>query len=149
MNNMFSPGLRHPATVEYQELQVPFSIPGDDFEADRLSQERGETLCEDKQERLLHQQSPPSLGKPIRKKKIHMEEVFIMLISLLCLVKFCAAGEDSSGAYTHQSLMNLWSVVLLDHPSPGDQSLQYIGLPPDPGIDYSVECSNFSDYAQL
>ena len=56
---------------------------------------------------------------------------------------------ESSGAYTHQSLMNSWSVVLLDHPSPGDQSLQYIGLPPDPGIDYTVSCSNFSDYAQL
>ena len=377
---MFSPGLRHPATAEYQELQVPFSMPGDDFEADSLSQERSETHCEDKQERLLHQQSPPSLGKPTRKKKIHMEEVLITLLSLLCLViaivtvanesiswrlgignrqlivlgfllsimnlclgslaptlfllleakfgpstiqnydgilrnrplssklslawrlalglmlalplglsaayksfsggestmmvdatsyignksyygmfvppglqslgertgislffnatlpfavasssingsdpplpthpqaygfnvlllnhestamldipqpsyisavqsllaggeswnitaqviatvathntsraenesayesyleSFCMAGEDSSGAYTHQSLMNLWSVVLLDHPSPGDQSLQYIGLPPDPGIDYSVECSNFSDYAQL
>ncbi len=64
------------------------------------------------------------------------------------LESFCQAGQESSGAYTHQSLMNDWSVVLLDHASPGDQSLQYIGLPPDPGIDYTVACSNFSDYAQ-
>ena len=61
---------------------------------------------------------------------------------------FCEDGEQSSGAYTHQSLMNDWSIVLLDHASPGDQSLQYVGLPPDPGIDHTVECSDFSDYAQ-
>ena len=380
MNNMFSPGPRHPATAEYQELQVPFSMTGDDWEADSRSQERGETPYEDKQERFLHQQSPPSLGKPTRKKQIHIEDVLITLLSLLCLViaivtvanesiswrlgvgnrqlivlglllsimnlclgslaptvfllleakfgpstiqnydgilrnrplssklslawrvalglmlalplglsaayknffggesimmvdamsyvgnesyygmfvppglqslgertgislffnatlpfavasssindsdpplptrsqaygfnvlllnsestamldipqpsyisavqsllaggeswnitaqviatvatfndsraeneteyesyfeSFCLAGQESSGAYTHQSLMNSWSVVLLDHASPGDQSLQYIGLPPDPGIDYTVQCSNFSDYAQL
>lgn len=377
---MFSPGLRHPATAEYHELHVPFSMTGDDFEADSHSQGRGETHYEDKQERLLHRQSPPSLGKPTRKKKIHVVEVLITLLSLLCLViaivtvanesiswrlgvgnrqlivlgfllsimnlclgslaptlfllfeakfgpstiqnydgilrnrplssklspawrltlglmlalplglsaayksflggestmmvdpmsyignksyygmfvppglqllgaktgislffnatlpfevasspingsdpplptgpqpygfnvlllnnettamldipqpsyisavqsllaggeswnitaqvlatvatfnnsraeneseyesyfeSFCLAGQDSSGAYSHQSLMNNYSVVLLDHASPGDQSLQYIGLPPDPGIDYEVACSNFSDYAQL
>ena len=37
------------------------------------------------------------------------------------LESFCEAGEESSGAYTHQSLMNDWSIVLLDHASPGDQ----------------------------
>ena len=380
MNNMFSSGPRNPATTEYQELQVPSSMTGDDWEADSRSQERGETPYEDRQESLLHQQSPPSLGKPTRKKTIHIEDVLITLLSLLCLViaivtvanesiswrlgvgnrqlivlglllsimnlclgslaptvfllleakfgpstiqnydgilrnrplssklsvswrltlglmlalplglsaayksflggestmmvnamsyignkpyygmfappglqslgaklgislffnatlpfavasssingsdpplptgpqpygfnvlllnsestamldipqpsyisavqhllaggeswnitaeviatvatfnnsraeneaeyesyfeSFCHAGEASSGAYTHQSSINGWSVVLLDHASPGDQSLQYIGLPPDPGIDYEVACSNFSDYAQL
>ena len=64
------------------------------------------------------------------------------------LESFCEAGQASSGAYTQQSLMNHWSVVLLDHASPGDQSLQYIGLPPDQGIEHTPTCSNFSDYAQ-
>lgn len=388
---MFSPGPKHPASAEYHELQVPFSMTGRDLEADSRSQEWGETPYEDHQERLLHQRhvsstafsstqrSPPPLGKPTRKKKIHILDVLITLLSLLCLViaivtvenesiswrlgvenrqlivvgfllsimnlclgslapslfllleatfgpstiqnydgilrnqpltsklslawrvtlglmlalplglsaayknfsggestmmvdamtyignesyygmfvppglqllgektgitlffnatlpfavasspingsdpdlptrpqaygfnvlllnnestamldipqpsyisavqsllaageswnitapviatvatfnnsreenetayrsyleSFCEEGQESSGAYTHQSLMNHWSVVLLDHASPGDQSLQYIGLPPDPGIDYTVSCSNFSDYAQ-
>ena len=380
MNNMFSTGRRHPATAEYHEFQVPFSITGNSLEADSRSQERGETPNEDKQERLLHQLSPPWLGKPTRKKKIHIADVVTTLLSLLCLViaivtvanesiswrlgvgnrqlivlgfllsimnlclgslaptlfllleakfgpstiqnyegilcnrplssklsltwrmalglmlalplglsaayknffggestmmvdamsytgnesyygmfvppglqllgektgislffnatlpfavasspingsdpplptrpqaygfnvlllntestamldipqpsyisavqsllaggeswnitaqviatvatfnnsraeneagyesyleSFCESGQESSGAYTHQSLMNNWSVVLLDHPSPGDQSLQYIGLPPDPGIEYTPACSNFSEYAQL
>lgn len=64
------------------------------------------------------------------------------------LESFCEAGQESSGAYTHQSLMNYWSIVLLDHVSPGDQSLQYIGLPPDPGINIMPSCSIFSEYAQ-
>ena len=376
---MFSSRLRHPATAEYHELQVPFSMTGDDLEADSRSQERGETPYEDKQDRPLHQKSPPPLGKPIRKKKIRIPDVLITLLSLLCLVtaivtvanesiswrlgvgnrqlivlgfllsimnlclgsvaptlfllleakfgpstiqnydgilrnrplssrlsltwrmtlglmlalpiglsvayktflggesvmmvdamsytgnesyygmsvppglqslgekigiwlffnatlpfavasssingsepllparpqaygfnvlllnnqstamldipqpsyisavqsllaggeswnttaqviatvatfnnsraenetkyksyleSFCVAGENSSGAYTHQSLMDGWCVVLLDHASPGDQSLQYVGLMPDPGIDYTPACSEFSDYAQ-
>ena len=86
MNNMFSSGPRNPATTEYQELQVPSSMTGDDWEADSRSQERGETPYEDRQESLLHQQSPPSLGKPTRKKTIHIEDVLITLLSLLCLV---------------------------------------------------------------
>lgn len=65
------------------------------------------------------------------------------------LKSFCEAGQNSSGAYTHQSMMNDWSVVLLDHASPGDQSLQYIGLMPDPGIQYTPTCSDFSGYAQV
>ena len=380
MNNMFSLGPEYRATGEYHELQVPYSMTGDDWESDSRSQERGETPYQYKQERPLLQESLPPLGKPIRKKKIHILDVLITLLSLLCLVTaivtvanesiswrlgigtrqlivlgfllsimnlclgsltptlfllleakfgestiqnydgilrnrplssrlslpwriilglmlalplglsaayknffggesimmvdamsytgnesyygmfvppglqllgektgislffnatlpfavasssingsdpplptrpqaygfnvlllnnqssamldipqpsyvsavqsllaggeswnitaqvtatvatfnnsraeneteyesyieyFCEAGEESSGAYTHQSMMNGWSIVLLDHASPGDQSLQYIGLPPDPGIDYTVECSNFSDYAQL
>ncbi|MCJ1376513.1 hypothetical protein MMC20_007756 [Loxospora ochrophaea] len=377
---MFSPRPRHQATAEYHKLQVPFSKIGDDWEADSCSQERGETPYKDKQERLLHQQSPPSLGKPTKKKKIHILDVLVTLLSLLCLViaivtvanesiswrlgvgnrqlivvgfllsimnlclgsltptlfllleakfgpstiqnydgilrnqplssklslawrmalglmlalplglsaayknfsgsestkmvdamsytgnesyygmfgppglqslgektgislffnatlpfavaspsingsdpplptcpqaygfnvlllnnestamldipqpsyisavqsllaggeswnitaqviatvatfnnsraeneaeylsylkSFCQAGQESSGAYTHQSLMNDWSVVLLDHASPGDQSLQYIGLLPDPGIEDTPTCSNFSGYAQV
>ena len=377
---MFSLGPEYRATGEYHELQVPYSVTGDDWESDSRSQERGETPYQYKQERPLLQESLPPLGKPIRKKKIHILDVLITLLSLLCLVTaivtvanesiswrlgigtrqlivlgfllsimnlclgsltptlfllleakfgqstiqnydgilrnrplssrlsltwriilgsmlalplglsaayknffggesimmvdamsytgnesyygmfvppglqllgektgislffnatlpfavasssingsdpllptrpqaygfnvlllnnqssamldipqpsyvsavqsllaggeswnitaqvtatvatfnnsraeneteyesyieyFCEAGKESSGAYTHQSMMNGWSIVLLDHASPGDQSLQYIGLPPDPGIDYTVECSNFSDYAQL
>ncbi|KAI9718457.1 MAG: hypothetical protein M1812_004178 [Candelaria pacifica] len=61
---------------------------------------------------------------------------------------FCEAAVKSSGAYTHMSMMNWWSIQLLSHPSPGDQSLQYIGLQPDPGIEHMPTCSNFSNYAQ-
>ncbi len=86
IKSMFSPGLRHPATAKYHELQVPFSMSGDNLEADSRSQERGETPYEDKQERLPHQRSPPSLGKPTRMKKIHILDVLITLLSLLCLV---------------------------------------------------------------
>ena len=86
MNNNFSPGPRHPGTAEYHEFQVPYSIPSDDWEADSHSQERGETPYEDKQERLLHQPSPPSFGKPTRMKKIDLSDVLIMLLSMLCLV---------------------------------------------------------------
>ncbi|KAL8786499.1 MAG: hypothetical protein Q9213_002726 [Squamulea squamosa] len=62
---------------------------------------------------------------------------------------FCADADKSSGAYTHMSMMNQWSVVLLNHASPGDQTLQYIGLVPDPGINYKVRCSDFFPYAKL
>lgn len=61
----------------------------------------------------------------------------------------CLAAEESSGAYSHQSMMNGWAVQLVDNPSPGNQSPQYIGLCPDLGIDYLSSCSNFSYYAQL
>jgi hypothetical protein len=40
----------------------------------------------------------------------------------------CEAAVDSSGAYSHQSMMNDWTVELLDAASPGNQSQQYIGL---------------------
>lgn len=86
MNNMFSLGHRYPATAEYHELQVPFSMTGDDVEADSRSQERGQTPYQDKREKLLQQQSPPPLGKPIRKKKIHIRDILITLLSLLYLV---------------------------------------------------------------
>ena len=61
---------------------------------------------------------------------------------------FCENAAASSGAYTHQSMMNNWAIELVDHPSPGDQSLQYIGLTPDPGIDYLPSCSNSSQYVK-
>lgn len=35
------------------------------------------------------------------------------------LKSFCEAAQESSGAHTHQSMMNHWSVVLLDHASLG------------------------------
>ncbi|KAM0802951.1 hypothetical protein BDR22DRAFT_74889 [Usnea florida] len=62
--------------------------------------------------------------------------------------KFCEDAQASSGAYTQQYLFTNWSVVLLDHASPGDQSLQYIGFPPDDQGTEHTPCSNFSDYAQ-
>lgn len=62
---------------------------------------------------------------------------------------FCEAAERSSGAYTYQTMMNDWSMVLLDRASPGDQSSQYIGLTPDPGIGKKPECSDFFPNARL
>ncbi|KAL8737748.1 MAG: hypothetical protein Q9181_001376 [Wetmoreana brouardii] len=47
------------------------------------------------------------------------------------------------------SMMNDWSLMLLNHASPGDQSLQYIGLTPDPGIEHVPSCSDFFPYARL
>ena len=86
MNNMFSPGPRHPATAKYHKLQVPFSISSNNLKTDSRSQGWGETPYENKQERPFHQQHPPSLGKPTRKKKFHIKDVLITLLSLLCLV---------------------------------------------------------------
>ena len=62
---------------------------------------------------------------------------------------FCEEAKESSGAFTHQSLMNDWSIVLLNHASPGDQSMQYIGLTPDPGITQDPDCSDFYPDARL
>ncbi|SLM39208.1 hypothetical protein LPUS_09700 [Lasallia pustulata] len=61
---------------------------------------------------------------------------------------FCESAAASSGAYTHQSMMNDWAIELVDHASPGDQSLQYIGLTPDPGIDYLPNCLDISQYVK-
>ena len=41
---------------------------------------------------------------------------------------FCQAAAHSSGAYPHMSMMNHFSVNLVNHASPGDQSLQYVAL---------------------
>ncbi len=60
----------------------------------------------------------------------------------------CEAAKRSSGAYSHQTLMNEWSVDLVDHASPSDQSYQYIGITPDYGIDHPSPCWHFSHYAQ-
>lgn len=62
---------------------------------------------------------------------------------------FCADARASSGAYTHMTAVDGWSVVLLNHASPGDQTLQYIGLTPDPGIEHRPPCSDFFPYAKL
>ncbi|KAL8690539.1 MAG: hypothetical protein Q9218_004037 [Villophora microphyllina] len=62
---------------------------------------------------------------------------------------FCDDAVASSGAYSHMSMMNDWSLVLLNHPSPGDQSLQYIGLTTDPGIQKLPSCSDFFPFARL
>jgi hypothetical protein len=60
----------------------------------------------------------------------------------------CEAAVDSSGAYSHQSMVNDWAVELVDAASPGNQSQQYIGLTLDLGIDFLSPCFNFSYYAQ-
>lgn len=60
----------------------------------------------------------------------------------------CYAAEQSSGAYSKQTGLNNWAVELVSNPSPGNQSGQYIGVCPDPGIEYITSCSNFSYYAQ-
>ncbi|KAI1319326.1 hypothetical protein F5Y16DRAFT_102761 [Xylariaceae sp. FL0255] len=54
-----------------------------------------------------------------------------------------------SGTYSHNSLLNGWTLQLLSNASPGDQSYQYIGMLPDPGTDYISQCWVFSQYAQL
>ncbi|KAL8754928.1 MAG: hypothetical protein Q9199_003990 [Rusavskia elegans] len=60
----------------------------------------------------------------------------------------CSAAEASSGAYTPMSMINHWSLVLLNHPSPGDQSLQYIGFAPLLGTSLNLpSCSDFFPYA--
>ena len=60
----------------------------------------------------------------------------------------CREAEASSGAKTHQSMMNDWSINLIDLPSPGNQSQQFIALAPDPGIQHEPECSDLVSYAQ-
>ena len=63
--------------------------------------------------------------------------------------RFCKAASDSSGAYADISLMNANSVVLLSPVSYSDQSLQFIGLAPNPGDDHHIPCSDFYKVARL
>lgn len=63
-------------------------------------------------------------------------------------IETCEDAEASSGAFTHMSAIDNFSITLVDRPSPGDQSLQYIALSPDPGLEHSSSCSNLSHYAQ-
>ncbi|KAG8527789.1 uncharacterized protein KY384_007943 [Bacidia gigantensis] len=60
----------------------------------------------------------------------------------------CEDAKDSSGAINHLSMLNNYAVDLIDHASPGDQSLQYVSLSPDPGITHQSSCSNLSNYVQ-
>ena len=62
---------------------------------------------------------------------------------------FCTAAKASSGAFSHMSMMNNKSIVLVDHASPGDQTLQYIGVTKDPGINYLPACDQFIEDALL
>ncbi|KAK9769443.1 hypothetical protein SCAR479_13868 [Seiridium cardinale] len=55
----------------------------------------------------------------------------------------------SSGAYSHNSMLNDWALQLLSPDSPGNQSTQWIGLVPDFGIEYISNCWVFSEYARL
>jgi hypothetical protein len=63
--------------------------------------------------------------------------------------EFCSAAVKSSGAYAHTSMMNEMSVVLLSPVSYSNQSLQYVGLAPDPGINLEVPCDDFYNVARL
>lgn len=63
-------------------------------------------------------------------------------------LEICAEAEESSGAKTHQSMMNSWAVNLIDRPSPGNQSVQYIALADDPGIQHEPDCSDLVSAAQ-
>ena len=63
-------------------------------------------------------------------------------------LEICEEAVNSSGAKTRQHSMIGWSVNLVDRPSPGDQSLQYIALAPDLGIDYDIECPDLVPYIQ-
>ena len=60
----------------------------------------------------------------------------------------CKAAEASSGAKTHMTAHDAFSVNLIDWPSPGNQSLQYIALAPDPGLEHNPSCENLTDWAQ-
>ena len=53
----------------------------------------------------------------------------------------CEAAKESSGAYSHQTLLhNEQAIELIDHPSPGDQSFQYLSIAHDFGINYEAPC---------
>ncbi|KAF5011078.1 hypothetical protein FDECE_2817 [Fusarium decemcellulare] len=59
----------------------------------------------------------------------------------------CSDAQQSSGAFTHQSLLNNWAIDLIDHPSPGDQSWQYLGISPDPGINRQPFCQDLAPHS--
>jgi hypothetical protein len=61
------------------------------------------------------------------------------------LMSLCELSETSTGAYTAQYFFENYNVVLLDHPSPGDQSFQYIAIVPGGGL---PTCTEFSNYGQ-
>ena len=65
------------------------------------------------------------------------------------LLKFCECAQQSSAAYNHQSMMNNWSVVLVNHASPGPQTRQYLGRTPDAEKEKRPDCSEFALYARL
>jgi hypothetical protein len=67
--------------------------------------------------------------------------------SLIQLCENTRAGV-SSGAYNYAVMLNHYSLVLMNHPAE-DQSFQYIGFPPDPGVPDGPTCANYSYYAQL
>ena len=58
----------------------------------------------------------------------------------------CEDADLSSGAVGHISAINGYAIDLIDRPSPGDQSLQYVSIGPDPGIDHYPTCQNLSYY---
>ncbi|TLD11676.1 hypothetical protein E2P81_ATG10423 [Venturia nashicola] len=67
-------------------------------------------------------------------------------------VEFCDKAQRSSGAFTHQSMMNKQSLELANEPSPGPQTLQYLSFGPpgtDPGITYENTCEDFCTYSYL
>ncbi|KAJ9655464.1 hypothetical protein H2198_005650 [Neophaeococcomyces mojaviensis] len=63
--------------------------------------------------------------------------------------EFCQAAIESSGAYAHMSMMNDKSLSLLSPVSYSNQSLQFVGITDDPGIEYEVSCEDFYPHAVL
>ncbi|KAL8999526.1 MAG: hypothetical protein Q9169_001614 [Polycauliona sp. 2 TL-2023] len=61
----------------------------------------------------------------------------------------CKAAREanySAGAYARLSMLNDWPLMLLNDPSAGDQTAQYIGFVPDSGEKSAKSCSNDFPY---
>jgi hypothetical protein len=59
--------------------------------------------------------------------------------------EFCSKAKATIGSFTGLEMFNGYWLVLLDHPSPGDQTSQYIGMPPA----QSDTCEEVYDHLQL
>ena len=57
--------------------------------------------------------------------------------------------EDSASVYSFMPIYTYYCLALLNYATPGDQSLQYIALIPEPDLTEEPDCSSFSQYAQL
>ena len=62
---------------------------------------------------------------------------------------FCLAANESSWAYSKMTMLNDWALVLVNAPSPGDQSVQFIGLTLEPLGGWAPNCSMFFPDARL
>lgn len=60
----------------------------------------------------------------------------------------CEAAQQNISAFSHIYAGSGFALDLIDHPSPGDQSLQYVSLGAVAGIDNRSTCQNLSNYVQ-